>query len=120
MGLGLMMDDGADWDDRPLRDLGIERRAASAYIAKRCARDRYGSLGSSRVQIPPSPLIRARFRRTGGTLAPDVRKAAVGAGNYASRGLSRALHGGLRPPTLLSLITETIDAGTSAPDPSIK
>jgi uncharacterized protein YbjT (DUF2867 family) len=34
MGLSLMMDDGANWDDRPLRDLGIEPRSASAYIAQ--------------------------------------------------------------------------------------
>lgn len=34
IGLSLMMDDGADWDDRPLRELGIEPRPASAYIAQ--------------------------------------------------------------------------------------
>ena len=34
MGLSLMMDDGAEWDDRPLRELGIEPRPASAYIAQ--------------------------------------------------------------------------------------
>lgn len=37
MGLGLMMDDGASWDDRPLRALGIDPRPASAYIAEAVA-----------------------------------------------------------------------------------
>lgn len=34
MGLSLMIDDGANWDERSLRDLGIEPRPASTYIAQ--------------------------------------------------------------------------------------
>ena len=38
MGLGLMMDDGAAWDDGPLRELGLEPRPAGAYIAQTVGR----------------------------------------------------------------------------------
>jgi hypothetical protein len=38
MGLGLMMDHGADWDDQPLRALGLEPRPAGEYIARTVGR----------------------------------------------------------------------------------
>ena len=37
MGLSLMMDDGADWSDQPLRELGIEPRSASPTLRRRSA-----------------------------------------------------------------------------------
>lgn len=49
MGLSLMMDDGADWNDRPLRQLGIEPRPASAYIAR--------TVGSQAPQQPVAGLL---------------------------------------------------------------
>jgi len=52
MGLSLMMDDGADWDDRPLHELGIEPRSASAYIAQ--------TVGSQEPQRPDEGLLRGR------------------------------------------------------------
>ena len=38
MGLSLMMDDGTQVDDRPLRRLGIEPRSASEYITQTVTR----------------------------------------------------------------------------------
>ena len=51
MGLSLMMDDGAGWDEWPLRELGIEPRPASAYIAQ--------IVGSQEPQQPVEGLLGA-------------------------------------------------------------
>ena len=124
---------------RGWRGRGAER--ATLSVARRGGRavecggleNRYGSLGSSRVQIPPSPLRRTeprlvrrvsvlRRRRARGRQAfgVSVSRRAKDRGSALELRLTRSfetLRGGLRLPTSLSLMTSSSSSEPRRPIP---